>query len=260
MLTENETQNKSTIKFQHLVESIKNNFIKIIFFAIFGGILGMLLASLFVTPKYESSVDILVNQKTSDSQAQYNLQQADLQAINTYKDVLKKPLILEPTLKALRKKDNFSGSMESIQKDISVGNQNGSQVINVTARNENPYIASDIANVVTKVFTHKIKKIMKVDNVTIVSKATPNLSPVSPNKMLYTLAGFLVGILIELLIIFFKLLNDTTVNELEFLTDELGLINLGTVFHIKDDEENYNVVSVKDKENSSLNDSRKRRV
>ena len=42
---------------------------------------------LFIEPKYNSSIDILVNQKENNAQVQYAAQQADLQVINTYKDV-----------------------------------------------------------------------------------------------------------------------------------------------------------------------------
>ncbi len=76
------------------------------------GVVGMLLslvvAFFFITPKYSASVDLLVNQKADTTQAQFTAQQADLQAINTYKDVLQKSVILEPVLKKVREQDNYN--------------------------------------------------------------------------------------------------------------------------------------------------------
>ena len=73
---------------------LKKNIISIFIWVIFGLIVSMGIVFLFIEPKYSSNVDILVNQKANNEQVQYAAQQADLQAINTYKDVLTKPIIL----------------------------------------------------------------------------------------------------------------------------------------------------------------------
>ncbi|WP_304652013.1 Wzz/FepE/Etk N-terminal domain-containing protein, partial [uncultured Ligilactobacillus sp.] len=83
---------------------MKKNILGIVICGVIGLVLSTIVSTVIMTPKYESSVDILVNQKSSDIQTQLNVQQADLQAINTYKDVLKKPIILSDVLKQLREK------------------------------------------------------------------------------------------------------------------------------------------------------------
>ena len=62
------------------------------------GILGMVLAyfgaKTFVAPKYESTTSLLVNRKQdSNPNAQLNAQQADIQIINTYKDIITRPVV-----------------------------------------------------------------------------------------------------------------------------------------------------------------------
>ncbi len=78
---------------------IKKNLFSILFWIVLGGIVSSVLTFSFITPKYSSNIDILVNQKANNEQVQYAAQQADLQVINTYKDVLTKPIILTPVLK-----------------------------------------------------------------------------------------------------------------------------------------------------------------
>ena len=223
---------------------LKKNIISIFVWVIFGLIVSMGIVFLFIEPKYSSNVDILVNQKANNAQVQYAAQQADLQAINTYKDVLTKPIILSPVLKEVRRTDNYQGSLSTLEKSIKVSNQTNSQVVTVTVTDKNAYVAADIANTIGKIFTKKVKKMMQVDNVTIVSKAKVNNKPVSPNKKLYALMGLLVGLIIGTSIAFIKELTDKTVKDSSFLTDELGLTNIGSVYHLDINDNDYGIVKV----------------
>ena len=223
---------------------IKKNLFSILFWIVLGEIVSSILTFSFITPKYSSNIDILVNQKANNAQVQYAAQQADLQAINTYKDVLTKPIILSPVLKEVKRTDNYQGNLSTLEKSIKVSNQTNSQVVTVTVTDKNAYVAADIANTIGKIFTKKVKKMMQVDNVTIVSKAKVNNRPVSPNKKLYALMGLLVGLIIGTSIAFIKELTDKTVKDSSFLTDELGLTNIGSVYHLDINDNDYGIVKV----------------
>lgn len=245
---------------------LKKNIISIFVWVIFGLIVSMGIVFLFIEPKYSSNVDILVNQKANNAQVQYAAQQADLQAINTYKDVLTKPIILSPVLKEVRRTDNYQGSLSTLEKSIKVSNQTNSQVVTVTVTDKNAYVAADIANTIGKVFTKKVKKMMQVDNVTIVSKAKVNNKPVSPNKKLYSLLGLFVGLVVGIAISFVREFTDKTVKDSGFLTDELGLTNIGSVYHLDINDSDYGVVKViarnkvSDGNDEELETPRRRRV
>lgn len=233
-----------SINFTGFLKIIQQNIVSIVLWGIGGLILALLVSFLFLTPKYSSSIDLLVNQKTQDVSAQYNAQQADLQAISTYKDVLGKSIVLSPVYTELQKKDNYNGSMSEFSNSISVGNETNSQVLTITATDQNPYVAKDMVNILGDVFTKKIKKMMKVNNVTILSKGVANNSPVFPNKKLNSLIGLLIGLLLGLLIAVIQTVRDTTVKDIDYLTNELGLTNLGTVYHIRNQQKAYKVVHV----------------
>lgn len=239
-------------------EILKKNWILITSGAVIGGLLALVISFIFMVPKYSASSDILVNQKVDNTSVQYAVQQADLQAINTYKDILKKPIILDAVLKELKQKNNYAGNMDDLKKAIAISNSTNSQVVTVTATDTNAYTAADMANMIADVFKRKIKTVMKVDNVTIVSKATVDTKPVSPNKKLNLLIGLAVGALIGIFVGVIKDLMDTTVKGSEFL-DELGLVNLGVAYHIsgKHNNRNYRVVDIIDERDNS-NDTQRR--
>lgn len=255
------------INIGHLINILKNNVVSVITWIMLGLVVSMGIVFLFIEPKYSSNVDILVNQKANNEQVQYATQQADLQAINTYKDVLTKPIILAPVLKEVKRTDNYQGNLNTLEKSIKVSNQTNSQVVTVTVTDKNAYVAADIANTIGKIFTKKVKKMMQVDNVTIVSSAKVNTKPVSPNKKLFALMGAIIGLIVGIVIAFIKELTDKTVKDSSFLTDELGLTNIGSVYHLDINDSDYGVVKViarnkisNNSDDEEFNTPRRRRV
>ncbi|AIR11257.1 YveK family protein [Ligilactobacillus salivarius] len=263
----NRKDDEAVIDLSRLMVILKNNIVSIITWMILGLIVALGSVFFLIEPKYSSSIDILVNQKANNAQVQYATQQADLQAINTYKDVLTKPIILTPVLKEIKNTDNYQGNLNSLTKSIKVSNQTNSQVVTVTVTDKNAYVAADIANIVGKVFAKKVKKMMQVDNVMIVSDAKVNSKPVSPNKKIFALAGAVLGLFIGVAIAFIKEFTDKTVKDSNFLTDELGLTNIGSVYHLDINDSDYGVVKViaKDKisngsDEEEISTPRRRRV
>ncbi len=237
-------QTNNTVDLNRIFSILRANLLNIVLCAVVGTVIALIVSYFFVTPKYSSTIDLLVSQKDTNTQTQYTAQQADLQAINTYKDVLKKSIILIPVLKKIRENVNYQGDLSDLQSSVDISNQTNSQVISVTVTDKNAYIAADIANEIGTIFTEKTKKMMKIDNVTVVNKATVNLTPVSPNKKLNVLIGLLLGSLIGICISLIKELLDTTVKDSNFLREELDLINLGFIYHIDNGNKDYRVVEV----------------
>lgn len=198
-----------------------------------GALVAVLMTTFFMTPKYDATVQILVNRTETNNNvgAAYNTQQADVQMINTYKDIIQNKIVLDPVRKEIAKKDNFIGTSDDLKDQISISNAENSQVFSVTVKDTNAYRAADIANSVADNFKSKIKKVMKVNNVTIVADAIANPKSVSPNKKLNVLIGLIVGAGIGIGIAFAVELFDKTVKGADFLT-ELGLSNLGMINHI----------------------------
>ncbi|GEN49052.1 YveK family protein [Ligilactobacillus pobuzihii] len=223
---------------------LKDKWVKIIFCGIVLGVLSLLISFFAITPKYEATIDLLVNQKSEDSNAEYTTQQADLQAINTYKDVLQKPIVLASVLKEAKQKNNYQGNIDTLKDSIEIENETSSQLLSVTVSDDNAYTAADIANSIGKIFTKKITKIMKVDNVTVVTRASADTKQVSPNVFLNTIIGFLFGILLGVIFYLAKELLDKSIHGTEFLAENLGLTNLGTVYHLKKSKRKFGTVTV----------------
>lgn len=207
--------------------------------AIFGTTIVVFIASVFITffvmtPKYSATTEILVNRKLSaDMQsAQFQQVQADVQMISTYKDIITSPTVLNSVNKEIKQYPGYPGSMGALKDSLAIKNSQDSQVFSVTATSEDPGTAAAMANYTAKVFKKKIVKIMSINNVSIVSTATPNHNPVSPKKALNLLAGIALGLLLGIVLAFIREITDKTVTTEDFLTKDLGLTSLGVVDEI----------------------------
>ena len=194
-----------------------------------------LFVSLFViTPKYSSSTDILVNRKMDNPNGQVNDQgqiQADIQMISTYKDIITSPTILN-TVSSRLADEGYHISSETIRNSISISNQQNSQVFTVAVKAKNPQLAAAMANTIADVFKTKVKKIMSVNNVSILSKAVASSSPVSPKVGLNTIIGIVVGLILGLILAFVANGLDRTITDESFITDDLELNDLGIISEI----------------------------
>ncbi|WP_350345728.1 Wzz/FepE/Etk N-terminal domain-containing protein [Lacticaseibacillus paracasei] len=264
------------IDFSQLWNVFKRSFIAMIILGILGMAAAYFGAKALIAPKYESDTSLLVNRKQdNDPNMQLNAQQADIQIINTYKDIITRPVVLETaandltspqrvmTKKAKKavygtrynatkgvreeyvtekaqpaqykltpaKYSNLSA--DDLAKMVSVSTQQNSQVFTVNVKDTNAIRARDIANEVAKVFEKKIATIMSISNVSVVSKATANWTPVSPRLNMIALIGLVVGVIIALMWGLVREITDQTIKNIDFITDDLGLVNLGIVSYVQ---------------------------
>ena len=124
-------------------------------------------------------------------------------------------------------------SADDLAKMVSVSTQQNSQVFTVNVKDTNAIRARDIANEVAKVFEKKIATIMSISNVSVVSKATANWTPVSPRLNMIALIGLVVGVIIAFMCGLVREITDQTIKNIDFITDDLGLVNLGIVSYVQ---------------------------
>lgn len=268
-----ENSSNNTIDLRRLFNLCRKHLKFLITCTIALALAGFIVSKFIMTPKYTATTQLLVNRKNENNangQA-YTNQQADIQVINTYKDIITSPVILKETkkelanpVKVIRKAqlakyktladgtkrlvsaakpakveytgEGYSMTTSQLSDAITIKTQTNSQVFSVSVETDNPKKSAAAANTIASVFKKRIKKIMNVNNVTIVARATTPGEPSSPNVKLFTLAGAVLGLLISFMVVLMRDLMDTSVRNNDFMDDEMGLTNLGQITHINLDD------------------------
>lgn len=269
MDNQNKNTDSQTIDLTHLLQICRKHIWALILWSVGLAFLGWAVSSFIISPKYSASAQLLVNQKNkTDPNTVYVTQQANMQLVTTYKDIATSTVVLTDASKRLanpvkvvkkaqpakyktkangkrvlvkkaqpavieRSGKSYSISAGELAGSISVTTQQQSQVFAINATANTPEKAKVEANAVAEAFKAQIPKIMNVNNVTILAPAT-NGSKTFPKVKLFTLAGFVIGLILSFAIVLIKEMSDTTVRDDDYLTETLGLTNLGQIarFHV----------------------------
>lgn len=263
----------NVLELRQLWHIIQKHLFALIFMAIIGACAGYGVAKFVIAPTYSASTSMLVNRSADDtSTATANLsdQQADVQLINTYKNLIissnvlgtvsdklenPAPIVVQkakdavydtladgtrrlvtPAQKEITKPSNktkYHLSVDELKSMVTISSQQNSQVFSINVKSKDPKLAADVANEVADVFKDKIGGFMKINNVSIIDSAKANKKPVSPNTKLFTLAGLVVLGGLTFLYMLIKELSDTTIKSPDEVSQLFGMTNLGVIGHIK---------------------------
>ncbi|CZR11092.1 Capsular polysaccharide biosynthesis protein [Trichococcus flocculiformis] len=214
------------ISISELFATLKRHFSKIILWSLAGLIISGVYTFFFVTPQYESTSKIVVNQTQNTGQSITNSDiQTNLNLINTYQSIIREPIILEDVIETT----DSNLSVSQLGNKISVQTQNNSLVFGITVSDPSPYEAAELANATATSFEKKIGDILEVESVTILSQAIPDLSAVSPNVPFNMVAGLVLGLMIGVGFAFLSEYLDNTIKGNQFINEHIGWTDLGAI-------------------------------
>jgi capsular exopolysaccharide synthesis family protein len=227
---------EETISLKELFQTLKKRLSLIIIITAIAAATSGLISYFILTPIYQSSTQILVNQAKSDQQV-FNPGevQTNLQLINTYNVIIKSPAILDKVIQQLDL-DMSSGQLNA---NVTVGSEQDSQVVNISVLDEDPKQAAEIANTIAAVFQKDIAKIMNVNNVSILSKAElgTDPSPIKPQPVMNIAIALVVGLMAGVGLAFLLEYLDNTIKTEEDIEKHLGLPVLGAITRIDMEQE-----------------------
>ncbi|WP_406944940.1 YveK family protein [Halobacillus sp. SY10] len=228
---------EETISLKEIFEVLKKRIIMILSLALGAAAISAAITFFVITPTYEASSQFIVSQsQTQQQDTPYDINdiRTNVELINTYNVIIQSPRILDEVINEL----GLDMSASQLSSKLQVSNAEQSQVVNVTAQDENAMLAADLANTTVTVFKEEVPQLMSVDNVNVLSSATvgPNVSPVSPNPMLNIAIALVVGLMIGVGIAFLLEYLDNTVKSEDDIEETLGLPVLGVVSTITADD------------------------
>jgi capsular polysaccharide biosynthesis protein len=216
-----------------ILRIFKKRMLLIISITCFAAILGSLVTFFYLTPIYQSTTKLLVNQ-AKDNQTVMNSNAAqvdsDLKLIDTYNEIIKSSRILSNVSKEL----GTGITVKQLNKEITVNKTQNSQVVTIVVQDPSANRAAKIANATAQVFQKEIVKIMNIDNVSILDSAIVDHSPVKPQLMTNVAISLVIGLLLGVLIAFSVEYFDRTIKSEKDITEMLGIPVLGHIAIIDD--------------------------
>lgn len=221
------------ISIEDIFSILKKRIGMILSLSMFGLLLSALFTFFVVTPTYNSTTQLLVNRSVdSNVGLQLNDINTNVRMIDTYKDIIKGPVILEDV------KENMDSdlSVAQLREMIAITANENSQVFSLTITSDNPVEAATIANAIASTFQNNISDIMKVDNVSIISEATINSDPVSPNIPMNLILGLLLGTMLGIGMTFLQHILDKTIKDSDYISENIGWPNLGAISVLSEED------------------------
>ncbi|WP_147802486.1 YveK family protein [Alkalicoccus halolimnae] len=219
---------KSPIDFLEILSILKRRIRLIVLMTFSITAAAGLMTYYLVTPMYEASTQILVNQPPSEGEAFSSRElETSRELIETYNTIITSSRILDPTLQQL----GLEQSRSELSSQITVRGEGESQVLRITVEDSNQAEAADIANTLASVFQEEVPQIMNINNVSSLAEAEVegNPSPISPNIGLNMGAAFIVTLGLGIGITMFLELLDNTIKSEADIENELNISVLGQV-------------------------------
>jgi capsular polysaccharide biosynthesis protein len=193
-----------------------------------------------MVPIYEASTKIIVNRSSDSSitqQLELNEVNTYIKMIDTYKEIIKTPAILD---KVVANYPEFGLTSEQLMKKIKVSSVNNTQVMTVIVSDPSYRKAAQIANAVSEVFKQEIPSLFSVQNVSILNEAklepAQPPSPVSPNVMLNIVIAFIVSFMLAVGVVFLLEYLDDTIKTEADVEQVLGLPTLAMIARMDPNE------------------------
>jgi len=218
-------QMEETIDLAELFQILKKHLSLIAILAIGTTLVSGIFTLFFITPIYQAATQLVLVPRTSDVPLTQGEINANIQMINTFNEVIISPLILDEVIEDL----GLELTAGSLRSGMNARNTTNSQVITLTVQNENPELASQIANTTAEVFKIEVLENFNMDNVRILAPAQIPSRPISPRLTVNIGIGFVIGAMTGIFLAFLLEFLDKTVKTEQEIEKLVGLPVIGSI-------------------------------
>lgn len=181
-------------------------------------VIGFSVSAFLIPPTYSSSIMLYVNNSSFNvGDIGFSISSSQLTAAQslakTYTVLLKNRTTLERVIDETGIKYNW----EDLDEMIETETVNETEVIRITVTSKNPYEAENIANGIAKVLPQRIAEIIEGASMEVVDSAIADTEKVAPSIAMYTVVGFLLGVILSVMVFVIMALMDNTVHDEEYV-------------------------------------------
>ncbi len=191
-------------------------------------VIGVIYTLGFVTPKYQASTTLLLATNSSSEKTE-SITTTDItlnsKLVSTYSKLVGSSKIIRKVISNL----SLDIDENTLKKNISVTAVEDAEMIQIAVKNEDPVLATKIANETAKIFIENVKEYYGIENVHIVDEAEVPQRPVNVNHKKDIIIFAFIGIVIAGMYILVANMLDTTIKSEEDIEKISGLTVLATI-------------------------------
>lgn len=182
------------IELSELFRLLGRNRNLILVVTIFFTLMGFLFTKIAIKPEYQSSATIIVNNRRDETQ---NITSDEIRSAqnlaSVYSIIIKSDTVLEQVIE----NNHLDMSIEALSKRISVTSVDNTQVIKISSKTKNPELSQQITSDILKIAPKFIVDMVEAGSVKIISEASFDDKPVSPNVKMNTLVSLILGLMLS---------------------------------------------------------------
>ena len=206
--------------------ALKSKMVLILVAALAAGMLGWGVSGFLLTPRYEASVNMIVNTRTEVTGVitSDNISSAE-NLVDTYAIIIKSNKVLNKVIEQL----HLDVTFEELYDAVSVSAINDTQVMKIAVEHEERARARQIVESIVQIAPDMVKDAVEAGSCKVVSDVHVEKDPVFPNVKMITVLAAAVGMMLTMCLVVLKeLLNDFIVDDLD-VERKIGLPVLGII-------------------------------
>ncbi len=193
---------------------------------VFFGLAGLFISKFIMHPVYDSTTKIYILNKEENQTVTYSDVQISTQLTQDYAELIKSRYVIEEVIQRLNLVDV---EYETLSRVLKVDTPSDTRIVAITARDEDPLMAMQIANCIREVASEHISNVMDIDAINVAETANVPTQKSGPSVTRWTIiAGFLGAVLVAFFVILEYLLDDT-IKSNDDVERYLGLSTLALV-------------------------------
>ncbi len=226
----NDKESKQFI--MELLQTLRQKIALILLVTVVSALGAWMASAFFITPKYEASVNMIVNTRTESGG---NITNDNISSarnlVNTYAVIIKSNTVLNRTIEQLQLDTKYN----ELHNQVTVEAINNTQVMKISVRHPDPAMAKAIVETIAQIAPAVVTEAVEAGSCKVVSMVDVSEAPVSPDLPKITILAGLLGLLVTAAaVVLNEILHDQIVDDHD-VERKLGIPVLGIVPDIEEE-------------------------
>lgn len=224
--------NEEVIRVEDLVDALKKRWLMILSITILTTVIAGVFSFYVIKPKYQGGVKVFIGKEGGQTIADNNYNSSDIamyqNLLKTYAEIIRTKDLAKDAVVSMGKEPT-NANVGKILGGLSVTPSEDTQILRIGYQGIDKTEIVPTLTAVVNSFMMKSKQLIPNGNVQVIETPQEPTSPVSPNKTLNVIIGFLLGLMISVGLAFLLEYLDNTVKnekELESILADLPVIGV----------------------------------